>query len=139
MNSRLLRIILGLLIFTLISCDGGGGGGGTVLTEYLPEHLDGTWHWTMTGASGSTITGTIVLGGGAILAITNSSCSHIADGWMKLMSETYIKGRNLAWCTDTTALMKFALSFYNTNYIAGIMDYHPASGGYKRYDWVMTK
>lgn len=141
MKMRWLPIFLCVLLLSLISCDSGGGSGGVVKASYTAEDLEGTWNWRMDDGAGTVVTGTITLGGGLILAITNSTCTHIADGWMKVLTDTYVKGRNMAWCTDTTGLMKFSLFFESTNRIAGLMDYHPnpPDGGYKRYEWVMTR
>ena len=141
MTKRLLVVIVCLFVFLMVSCDSGGGSGsgGEVKTTYTAADVAGTWNWTMVGASGNVVTGTITLDGEHILAITNSTCTHIASGFLKLITDIHVKGRNGAWCTDTGALMKFGLDFVHSRFLSGIMDYHPANGGYKRYTWEMTK
>lgn len=140
MKRGALLLVIALFSLTIISCGGsGGGGGGSVQSVYTQDDLIGTWNYTMTGSSGSVVTGTMTIARTSIVGFTNSSCSQIADGWIEVITDTYVKGRNSAWCSDTSALMKFALTFQNNKYLAGIMDYHPASGGYKRYTWEMHK
>lgn len=143
MTKRLLLVVVCLLAFAMVSCDSGGGSGsgsgGEVKTVYTDEDVAGVWNWTMVGTSGNEVTGTMTLDGAHILAITNSTCSHIASGFLKLVTDIHVKGRNGAWCSDTSALMKFGLDFVHSRLLVGIMDYHPANGGYKRYTWEMTK
>jgi hypothetical protein len=143
MSFRLALGVVLVLAVLVAACGGGGGGGGDKLSTYEQKHLTGTWTYTCTEESGSnSFSGQMTIdSAGNIVGLTNTLCTQLATGYMYVTTnlEYIVRGRNYAWCTDTSDLMKFALDFVNTKYLTGIMDYHPSSGGYTRYTMEMRK
>ncbi len=160
MKSIRIFFIIMPLLWLVTSCSSGsnsGGGSsnaggtttsGTVPLTYTKADLKGTWRWVANLQSGSaTLTGTMTFDGEVrLIGYETDRCPgrQILNAEFWMWEDGFVKGRNYAFCTDTTALIKFGIYFQGTNkkIISGIADLHYLVNGeetYDRFDITLTK
>lgn len=148
------------LFWLLTSCSGGSGSGGgskeastgtstttTAPVTYTNADLAGTWRWIAKMQTNSaTLSGTMTFDQEVRLSGYESDrCPgrQVLNAQFWMWSDGFVKGRNYAFCTDTTALVKFGMYFSpSKKTIIGIMDLHYLVDGvetYDRFDITLTK
>jgi hypothetical protein len=115
---------------------------------YTKNDLAGTWNWVAKRQSNSfTLSGTMTFNNvPRLIAYDSTRCPGRmivnAEFWMY---DNFVKGRNYAFCSDTTSMVKFGMYMTpDKKSISGIMDLHylvdeGATETYDRYDIVLTK
>jgi hypothetical protein len=146
--------LLGLLVMLTVSCSSGGsssGSGGNIMTgstTYAKEDLAGTWSYSARPqAGGNSCSGTMTFDRDVHLTgITNSCCPQgqiLSDSIFWFWNNGYVKGRNDAWCTDTSRITKYSMNFVGSDKrtISGLWDVHAShmdGDSYTRYDITLT-
>jgi hypothetical protein len=156
--SKIFWVVLPIL-WLVTSCSSGsssggggstnGGGGDTTPTTYSNADLQGTWQFRADRQiSPFTLTGTMTFDGEVRLTgYENDYCPsrEIVAGEFWLWENGFVKGRNLAFCSDTHTYTKYALNFTGTdkNTLVGLMDLHYFNDAgdelYERYDITYRK
>lgn len=148
------------LVWLFTSCSGGSSsGGGTSTTPvttpvatapvtYTTNDLAGNWNWVAKRQSNSfTLSGTMTFNNvPRLIDYDSTRCPGRmvvnAEFWMY---DNFVKGRNYAFCSDTTSMVKFGMYMTpDKKSISGIMDLHylvddGATETYDRYDIVLKK
>ncbi len=119
------------------------GGGGTNTPTYSEKDLTGNWNYIASPqGGGQSCSGTMTFSGTSLIGYTNSCCStqSITRAEFWTYSDGYVKGRNFAWCTDTSLYTKYSLNYSGPNKrtLAGLMDLHQ-DPQYVRFNITLTR
>ena len=146
--------LMGILACFTLSCSSSGssnGGGGNIMgsnSTYKKEDLAGTWNYSARQQGGSnSCSGTMTFDQNLHLTgISNSCCPRgqlISNTIFWFWDYGFVKGRNFAWCSDPSMLMKYAMNFQGLDKrtIAGLLDVHVShedGDPYTRFDITLT-
>ena len=145
------------LVWLLFSCSGGSSSGGNSTVPaptttpapvtYTTNDMVGTWNWVANRQSSPlTLSGTMTFNNTPRLI--GYECTR-CPGRMVLNAEfwmfgDFVKGRNYAFCSDTTSMVKFGMYLTpDKKSMSGIMDLHylvdDGTETYDRYDITLKK
>ncbi|MBI5583905.1 MAG: hypothetical protein HY892_08775 [Deltaproteobacteria bacterium] len=146
--------LVGILMCFTLSCSSGGsssGSSGNVMSgsgTYAKEDLAGNWSYTARQQTGgNSCSGTMTFDKDVHLtAVTNSCCPGgviMSDTEFWFWNYGHVKGRNYAWCSDTSMLTKYDMDFKGSDKrtISGLMDVHVShldGDAYTRFDITLT-
>jgi hypothetical protein len=146
--------LVGILTCFTLSCSSGGsssGSGGNIMgnnTTYKKDDLAGSWSYSARQQGGqNSCNGTMTFDRDLHLTgISNGCCPQgqiqsSSEFW--IWDNGFVKGRNYAWCSNPSMLMKYAMNFtgLDKRTITGLLDVHESvqdGGPYTRFDITLT-